>query len=1107
MGTFSKKAVSVTLAATTTVWLSGAMMLFPVAQAQSTADLQAQINALLAQITALQAQLAAQTGGGTAVSCSFTRDLTVGSTGDDVKCLQQYLNASGNQVAASGVGSPGSETTYFGSLTQAAMAKWQAANGVSPAAGYFGPLSRSKYASLATGGTPSAPGAPAAPASGLAVSIASDTPTGSAISGAGQVATGRWNFTAGTAAGVTVSGLTFKKVGVLSDTNINNLYVADAGGVVLGQFSSLSSGVATFSGLSIAVNAGQTRKLELRMDVSSGASAGNTIAWTLDSVTVSGGGTVTGTPATSKDLTVTTVSNPSIATVTWNYNSVGSSVDAGTTNVLIGTASVSVSNSAVWLKSVKFTLVGSASMGDVRNLKLMVNGTQVGSTLAQANSDGSAVFDLSANPVKLVSGNSVVDLNADILGSPNRNLTVRTLRPYDLHVVDSQYNTGVSPTVTDDSNQITINQGAITVSLASDTPTGNIPVGASNVTLAKFTVYAAGEPVKVKFLTVQITAGGVTNWDTVAGVTDDIDNIQLVDDAGGQVGSTISTVAQGTTNGTCDVTGTANNLIQCFLGTSASPINYIIPANTTRVLSLKTSVLSGNDPTTLRGALLAMSSNLEGQISFQQASSGAANGAILTVTSNPLTVARNGSFANPVYVAGANGAKIASFVITASSAEGAKVNSLTIDKDSNAAFDIQNLKVMVGSTQFGSTRPTIADEETSLTFSGSSPITISAGQSATVDVFADILTSTTASGTAVIDIEGWTAVGLVSNSSIAFPTITSSMDGQDVVISSGPTLTVALDSSNPSSKYMVMGSADNAVAAFRLTSDNVEDIKVTDIQFLDTITSNGGNNRTSFKNMKLYDGATLVAGPLTPTIASSTTSTMTFSFGNSPVVVPKNGSKTLTVKGDLATFSEGAVSDSRHVWSVNSTSTVTAFGKDSNVAATVSGAPSGLSQHVYRTKLTFTSSLIGASSARARAAVDDLATVNWTANSGFQVLINSITVKFVGQAASNGSTAFSVDLLKSDNTAFGGSTETCTPLVANSCQVTFQPAFTITAGDTQATKVRVNSASFFNGAQTGDALSVLINAVGDVKFNDGTTVSITIETSTVPFTLGNTSYE
>ncbi|MDO8655387.1 MAG: sortase, partial [bacterium] len=73
---------------------------------------------------------------------TFTRDLTVGSTGDDVKALQQFLNSHGTQVAATGFGSSGNETTYFGKATRVALIRWQKANGVSPAAGYFGSKSR-----------------------------------------------------------------------------------------------------------------------------------------------------------------------------------------------------------------------------------------------------------------------------------------------------------------------------------------------------------------------------------------------------------------------------------------------------------------------------------------------------------------------------------------------------------------------------------------------------------------------------------------------------------------------------------------------------------------------------------------------------------------------------------------------------------------------------------------------------------------------------------------------------------------------------------------------------------------------------------------------------
>jgi hypothetical protein len=75
-------------------------------------------------------------------SYTFTRDLKLGMSGIDVKMLQVFLNKHGFHVAESGAGSPGNETSYFGTLTKNALAKFQAAKGISPAVGYFGAITR-----------------------------------------------------------------------------------------------------------------------------------------------------------------------------------------------------------------------------------------------------------------------------------------------------------------------------------------------------------------------------------------------------------------------------------------------------------------------------------------------------------------------------------------------------------------------------------------------------------------------------------------------------------------------------------------------------------------------------------------------------------------------------------------------------------------------------------------------------------------------------------------------------------------------------------------------------------------------------------------------------
>jgi hypothetical protein len=134
------------------------------ARAATTDELQKMINDLLAQVASLQSQLGqgAQSVASGVCPYTWTRSLTMGSSGADVMKLQQFLNADvETRISASGVGSVGAETQYFGGLTAAAVSKFQTkyrSDVLSPAGlvnptGYFGPSSMAKANMLcATGG-------------------------------------------------------------------------------------------------------------------------------------------------------------------------------------------------------------------------------------------------------------------------------------------------------------------------------------------------------------------------------------------------------------------------------------------------------------------------------------------------------------------------------------------------------------------------------------------------------------------------------------------------------------------------------------------------------------------------------------------------------------------------------------------------------------------------------------------------------------------------------------------------------------------------------------------------------------------------------------------
>jgi peptidoglycan hydrolase-like protein with peptidoglycan-binding domain len=87
--------------------------------------------------------------GSSSAACGpYTSDLTMGSTGPQVINLQTYLVDMGFLTIPAGV-----NKGYFGSLTQAALANYQAANNVLPSVGYFGPLTRASVAANCGGST------------------------------------------------------------------------------------------------------------------------------------------------------------------------------------------------------------------------------------------------------------------------------------------------------------------------------------------------------------------------------------------------------------------------------------------------------------------------------------------------------------------------------------------------------------------------------------------------------------------------------------------------------------------------------------------------------------------------------------------------------------------------------------------------------------------------------------------------------------------------------------------------------------------------------------------------------------------------------------------
>ena len=91
--------------------------------------LRSKLAMLIAQLTGITGGTAAAALGGVGgASDPFPRNLKMGSSGEDVRRLQKFLNTHGYSVATTGTGSLGKESTLFGAATKNALIQYQEAH-------------------------------------------------------------------------------------------------------------------------------------------------------------------------------------------------------------------------------------------------------------------------------------------------------------------------------------------------------------------------------------------------------------------------------------------------------------------------------------------------------------------------------------------------------------------------------------------------------------------------------------------------------------------------------------------------------------------------------------------------------------------------------------------------------------------------------------------------------------------------------------------------------------------------------------------------------------------------------------------------------------------
>jgi len=836
---------------------------------------------------------------------TFTKSLTVGSRGEEVKYVQVFLNSDPEtQVSVSGAGSPGNETTYFGNATKNAVKKFQAKYGITPVAGYWGSISRAKANSLlaTTPSTPSTPTAgclpgaayssitglpcgtptnPTVPVTGsLSVAIASDNPAVSTListQAIGDLA--HYTFTNGSSAEAKITAIELTRLGVSADGTLRNVYLFN-GVNRLTDAGSLSSGKVTFNdpnGL-FTIPAGQTVTVSVKADIAANQS-GQTVGIALSGVTSS----VTLASTLPLNGNIHSIANATLAAITIGAPQPNANVNVDPADgTRVWESAFSVNNRNVKFTRLSLKQINSIDAKDIINFKLLIDGAEVATTPALQN--GYAIFTLDK---VLATGTRNVKVLADIKGGSSRIIQMSLRNNADIDIRDVDYNVPIAPTgVPATTGQMTVNQGTTTVTVDNSALPATIANNASGILLGKWKLKANGENIRVEGLRFTGVAGG-----TGAATIRSLKNGKVMIN-GSQYGSTA---------GLALTAGTLYNVNYTFQAGVETIVEFyadVAEDTTGATVSTDTTNEIANGSTLTITFALPASANGTKQVSLGTvnvpASANTAAGVTVADGTSGFNVVRTSTLGDQNLVVPKPATKIASYNVTAGTSEDIYVNNFRIGA------------VNVGNPRFN--KDDLADLYVVYTNDGGTAITTTAKN--TVDATNDYPISFTLGRGKTVKVEVYGS--LRNNNTDVAGNVTAGDSLRTTLIVSGTGASSGVAVANAATNgQLVIAQAANMIASRDATTavssiaDDNGSVKTVAYKF-EAQNDDYSISRLVFTiadpsvvaTASLKDGDTVLA-------SQSGANVVTFNLGT-PIAVSANTTKILTVELALSSVGLGA---------------------------------------------------------------------------------------------------------------------------------------------------------------------------------------------------------
>src|SRR3989344_3845724 len=907
----------------------------PSASAVTVEELTAQINSLLSTIAALQAQLSTMGGapatGGTGFT--FMKNLKMGDSNSDVKQLQMVLNASADtQVAASGVGSSGNESMYFGGLTKAAVIKFQnkyasevlAPVGLTSGTGFVGVSTRAKLNALNGPIVPPPPpegtdlcvniagvqttipsgmvrdtagNCSTAPSgTGMTVSSAAQPSNGLTPEGAARIPFTKFTVTAGYDGPVTLNSVTIEKTGLANDLIFAGIVLLDDTGTQLGLAKTLNSNHQAVIGEAVIIPAGTSKtftvaaNMAASLDNYAGEVAGLNVVAVNSPATVSGSLPITGAMHTTNATFAIGSVTVARGTLDPAAQAGGVSKNVGTTGYTFSSVKVTAGSAEnIVIKSIRWNQASSSASSDLENVVTVVEGTSYPTTVSSNGKYYTANFGAGVTVDKGFS--KEISIKGDIIGGSGRTVAFNVEKTTDLYLVGASYGYGITPPTSGTGfsagsiwyagSTISINAGSITVSNDTGVAAQNSYKRAGNSPCGGFTVEVKAEPITVAQL--------VFNLGTIGDEPRDITNVSLVDQNGAVLAGPVD--GSGTAGASWTDALTFSSTITFPVGITKLQLKGKLNTDFATNDTVQASTTPSSDWTTVTGTVTGTT--------IVPSPSSAVSGNTMTVKASAMTISVASDPVAQTVVAGASALIFSKYVLDAgASGEDVKVRQLLLDFSTDAgATNFTSCQLWDGETALNTSSNAVnpSAAASSTTFTLDNVLIVPKGVSKTLALKCD--TSSSASGDAYWGISAaQSATGAISDQSLT-PTLYAATGPAFALSSTGGTLTVTLDSGSPAYKAATAGTSDNTVSILRFRA-NTEDIT---LQSIGLQMSSATTTDADVAKITLWDGATKIGeAAFSGGVKDSSGNWLATSTLSSPLLLIKNADKLITVKVDLA---------------------------------------------------------------------------------------------------------------------------------------------------------------------------------------------------------------